>query len=207
MATHSNILAWRIPVDRGAWWAAVHGVAKSWTWLRDWAHSGTLMVQTWHNSILASTWGILHPFSPPTSPTHPPILSFSFLLPFLKKLHLGLPWPHTIHCTVLFFGECLRALFQTQEVQPAVCNHWLPQSLSNSLGQHAPHSWSAVLLGWILLLLPHWLPSLSTLCDHPSSAPCSGEGGDPGGGGQTVFAFPYHLAANLEGCRGWQPSN
>ena len=23
------------PMDRGAWWAAVHGVAKSWTWLRD----------------------------------------------------------------------------------------------------------------------------------------------------------------------------
>ena len=29
MATHSSILAWRIPVDRGAWWAAVHGVTKS----------------------------------------------------------------------------------------------------------------------------------------------------------------------------------
>ena len=26
MATHSSILAWRIPVDRGAWWAIVHGV-------------------------------------------------------------------------------------------------------------------------------------------------------------------------------------
>ena len=25
MATHSSILAWRIPVDRGAWWATVHG--------------------------------------------------------------------------------------------------------------------------------------------------------------------------------------
>ena len=25
MATHSSILAWRIPMDRGAWWAAVHG--------------------------------------------------------------------------------------------------------------------------------------------------------------------------------------
>ena len=24
MATHSSILAWRIPMDRGAWWAAVH---------------------------------------------------------------------------------------------------------------------------------------------------------------------------------------
>ena len=29
MATHSGILAWRIPMDRGAWWATVHGVAKS----------------------------------------------------------------------------------------------------------------------------------------------------------------------------------
>ena len=29
MATHSSILAWRIPMDRGAWGATVHGVAKS----------------------------------------------------------------------------------------------------------------------------------------------------------------------------------
>ena len=33
MATHSNILAWRIPMDRGAWWATVHGVTKSQTQL------------------------------------------------------------------------------------------------------------------------------------------------------------------------------
>ena len=26
MATHCSILAWRIRMDRGAWWAAVHGV-------------------------------------------------------------------------------------------------------------------------------------------------------------------------------------
>ena len=31
MATHSSILAWRIPMDRGDWWAIVHGVAKSQT--------------------------------------------------------------------------------------------------------------------------------------------------------------------------------
>ena len=30
MATHSSIVAWRIPMDRRAW-ATVHGVAKSWT--------------------------------------------------------------------------------------------------------------------------------------------------------------------------------
>ena len=29
MATHSSVLAWRIPMDRGAWRATVHGVAKS----------------------------------------------------------------------------------------------------------------------------------------------------------------------------------
>ena len=28
MATHSGILAWRIHMDRGAWWATVHGVTK-----------------------------------------------------------------------------------------------------------------------------------------------------------------------------------
>ena len=33
MATHSSILAWRIPVDRGTWWAIVHGVANSRTQL------------------------------------------------------------------------------------------------------------------------------------------------------------------------------
>ena len=32
-ATHSSILAWRIPMDRVAWRATVHGVAKSRTWL------------------------------------------------------------------------------------------------------------------------------------------------------------------------------
>ena len=31
MATHCSILAWGIPMDRGAWWATVRGVAKSWT--------------------------------------------------------------------------------------------------------------------------------------------------------------------------------
>ena len=34
LATYSSILAWRIPTDRGAWWATVHRVAKSRTWLK-----------------------------------------------------------------------------------------------------------------------------------------------------------------------------
>ena len=35
MATHSSVLAWRIPKDRGAWQATVHGVTKSQTRLSD----------------------------------------------------------------------------------------------------------------------------------------------------------------------------
>ena len=31
VATASTILAWRIPMDRGARWATAHGVTKSWT--------------------------------------------------------------------------------------------------------------------------------------------------------------------------------
>ena len=37
MTIHSSILAWRTPMDRRAWWATVHGVAKTQTWLSDWA--------------------------------------------------------------------------------------------------------------------------------------------------------------------------
>ena len=31
MATHSSILDWEITMNRGAWWATVHGVTMSWT--------------------------------------------------------------------------------------------------------------------------------------------------------------------------------
>ena len=34
-AIHSSIFAWKIPVDKGAWWAAVHRVTKNQTRLSD----------------------------------------------------------------------------------------------------------------------------------------------------------------------------
>ena len=39
MDTHSSILAWRIPMDRGAWRTTVHGVLKSRTQLSTAQHS------------------------------------------------------------------------------------------------------------------------------------------------------------------------
>ena len=37
-ATHSSILAWRIPIDKGAWWATVRG-ATEWGHRHNWAHA------------------------------------------------------------------------------------------------------------------------------------------------------------------------
>ena len=44
MATHSSILAWKIPMDRGAWQATVHGVTNSWTRLSDTAQHSTNVI-------------------------------------------------------------------------------------------------------------------------------------------------------------------
>ena len=52
METHSNILAWKVPRAE-AWWAAVHGVAKSWTHLSDgtWPSSGSFCNDELRSSI------------------------------------------------------------------------------------------------------------------------------------------------------------
>jgi len=43
MATYSSVLAWRIPRDRGAWWAAVYGVAQSQTRLKRLSSSSSIL--------------------------------------------------------------------------------------------------------------------------------------------------------------------
>ena len=58
MAPHSSTLAWKIPwTEGGAWWAVVHGVAKSWTRLSDFPFTFHLHAlekeMATHSSILA----------------------------------------------------------------------------------------------------------------------------------------------------------
>ena len=53
IATYSSILAWRIPMDRGAWWATVHVVTKSRTRLSDFTHSLILLYETVFLSTLS----------------------------------------------------------------------------------------------------------------------------------------------------------
>ena len=49
MVTHSNIRAWRIPMNRGAWQAAVHGVAKSRTACSVFSKSPINVLSYFHN--------------------------------------------------------------------------------------------------------------------------------------------------------------
>ena len=54
MATHSSLLAWRIPTSSRAWQRAVHGVAKD----------TTERLSTEHHHHANSSFGTFHP-SPP----------------------------------------------------------------------------------------------------------------------------------------------
>ena len=46
MATHSNILTWRITMDRGAWQVTVHGVAESQPRLSHYAQHSTTYISS-----------------------------------------------------------------------------------------------------------------------------------------------------------------
>ena len=56
MAAHSSYSCLEDPTDRGAWWATVHGVAQSRTWLSDWIAPDCLFPVSfcWHVWLQAS---------------------------------------------------------------------------------------------------------------------------------------------------------
>ena len=54
MATHSSVLAWRIPGMGGAWWAAVYGVAQSRTRLKRLSSSSSSKVSFCQDNRLHS---------------------------------------------------------------------------------------------------------------------------------------------------------
>ena len=57
VATHSSILAWRIPLDGGAWWDTVHGVVKSrmqlstCTFVHTHTHTAHTCSRMWNRSL------------------------------------------------------------------------------------------------------------------------------------------------------------
>ena len=51
MVTHSSILAWKIPTDRGVWWATVHGVPRA---IYDWATEHARLYE--RRQRISETW-------------------------------------------------------------------------------------------------------------------------------------------------------
>ena len=91
-ATHSSILAWRIPMDRGARWAAVHGVAKSQTRLKGLSTvSGEARFEFRNTSSLqSSALRAKVPMNPPPGPSRglcPPFPTWAL------SHTRGVPWP------------------------------------------------------------------------------------------------------------------
>ena len=104
MAIHSSVLAWRIPMDRGAWWAAVHGISKCWTQLKDYTHPDPMplayMVPTpapWLMAKMLSFWNLN---SDHGSETVPHFFSPLFSSPVCPNVSLDSSdwafssWPH-----------------------------------------------------------------------------------------------------------------
>ena len=52
MAIHSSTLVWENPMDRKAWWIAVHVVSKSWKQLSEYAYAQGLNICASPNSYV-----------------------------------------------------------------------------------------------------------------------------------------------------------
>ena len=83
MATHSSVLSWRMPLERGAWRATIHRVAKSQI---NWATWHLCKMFPWH---LQFSWRNLQSFS------------FCCFILVLYTVH----WRRPFCLSVLFFGN------------------------------------------------------------------------------------------------------
>ena len=102
MATHSSIFCLENPMDRGAWWATVCGVAKSWTQLSDCTGTHIKLVQFSHSVMSDSLapHGLQHTRPPCPSPI-PRVDSNSF--PLSRSCH------PTISSSVVPFSSHLQS--------------------------------------------------------------------------------------------------
>ena len=129
MVTHSSILAWRIPGMEKPWWAAVYGVAQSWTQLKRLSSSSKTLqkhsVQFSRSVMSDSLWPheLQHARPPCPSPT-PRVYSNSSPLT---------QWCHpTISSSVIPFSSCPQSLPASESFPMSQLFTWGGQSIGVS---------------------------------------------------------------------------
>ena len=118
MATHSSILAWRIPRTEESEWATIHQVAKSWTRLSD-STSLHFTYITLKYNLLPTLW-----------------LSFSLWVKTLSRsrqlVYKLAPWDTGLHVSFPVEKDCEPALnmFLVPVYLPNACSpsHWTEQT-------------------------------------------------------------------------------
>ena len=156
MVAHFSILAWRIPVDRGAWRAAVHRVAHSRTQLKCLSAHAHSNYNLSHPGIgiswLPFPWRVIY---------IPWYFVFLVILDFILDLLSVLLWSSG-KCTY-FVLEAVSSASDCKYCLP-FCVRWFKSKL-NSLGPH-----SSVLVQPCIcmvrrvVLSPHFLVCLGSVC-------------------------------------------
>ena len=159
MATHSSILAWRIPWTEEPEWATVHGVVKSRTWLSDF--TSFHFMPAYLNSYLFKARSLVLPFiggqlavSPPLYLldllSNPSKLSACSLFPFSLSisLPLALLLPVQPDCTTILFWaipsswhHLFCSLKKSEDPQPliisAICTNCLNTGATRHYGENS----------------------------------------------------------------------
>ena len=104
---HGNLLQYSCleNMDRGAWWATVHRVVKSWTGLK-WLSMHAWSVQphktySWLNTLLSQSWNLLILFEKRTSPFPLALGPTNYTASVQCR---GLRGAHQVVCCLLFLG-------------------------------------------------------------------------------------------------------
>ena len=79
-AIHSSILAWRITMDRGAWWVTVHRVTKSQTQMTDFHFMQGEVKLLSRVQLFATPWTVAYQAPPPMEFSRQEYWSGHFLL-------------------------------------------------------------------------------------------------------------------------------